>query len=79
MDTAYQNHSIRPNTKPRLAAEDYKHRKLPTVRCTCGKKILIVPDLAAMNKALKQHKEEHKDVDEDFLVKEIIKALANRE
>lgn len=51
---------------------------LPTIRCTCGAKILIVPDIAAMNLAIKKHKAEHQDADEGFLAQQIIATLAKR-
>ena len=37
------------------------HKKgMPTVRCVCGYEILVVPDLKAMNQAIKNHVAEHK-------------------
>ena len=35
-------------------------KSLPTVKCACGFKILVVPDLKAMNKAIKNHLAKHK-------------------
>ncbi|MCW4003744.1 MAG: hypothetical protein NWE95_07530 [Candidatus Bathyarchaeota archaeon] len=49
-----------------------------TIRCTCGAKILIVPDIAAMNLAIQKHKAEHKEADEGFLVQQILETLAKR-
>ena len=37
----------------------YKKR-MPTVRCLCGSEILVLPDLKAMNRAIKNHVAEHK-------------------
>lgn len=53
---------------------------IPVFYCICGAKILVVPDLAAMDKAIKTHLIEHKRVTgqrltEEFLTREIIKAL----
>ena len=40
------------------------HRKgMPTVRCVCGSEILVLPDLKAMNRAIKNHVAEHKQAD----------------
>jgi hypothetical protein len=45
------------NRKSKLA----NHKKrLPTLRCLCGADILVVPDLKAMNQAIKNHLAEHK-------------------
>ena len=35
-------------------------KKMPIVRCTCGCEILVLPDLKAMNRAIKKHVAEHK-------------------
>ena len=34
---------------------------MPTVRCVCGTEILVLPDLKAMNRAIKNHVAGHKD------------------
>ena len=42
------------------------HKKgMPTVRCVCGYEILVVPDLKAMNRAIKHHVAEHKQASDD--------------
>jgi hypothetical protein len=33
---------------------------LPLIRCECGVEILVVPDLQAMNRAIKTHVAEHR-------------------
>jgi DNA-directed RNA polymerase subunit RPC12/RpoP len=35
-------------------------RHMLIVRCTCGSKILVVPDLKAMNRAVNNHTVKHK-------------------
>ena len=55
-------------------------RKMPVFDCICGAKILIVPDMAAMNKAIKSHIIEHKEVTgqrltEETLTREILKTV----
>ena len=39
-----------------------KHLKerLPIINCDCGAEILVVPDLQAMNRAIKMHVAEHR-------------------
>ena len=57
------------------------HKKgLPTVKCVCGSRILVVPDLKAMNLAIKNHVAEHRQSDfglvdeslEEFLTEKIV-------
>jgi hypothetical protein len=56
-------------------------KKMPVFNCLCGIKILIVPDLLAMKKAIKNHIIEHKMVTGQFLTEEtltqkILKAIS---
>ena len=44
---------------------------MPIVECTCGEKILLIPDLAAMSKAINNHKAEHNCANEQVLIKKI--------
>lgn len=62
-----------------------KYRKgLPTIRCMCGLRILIVPDLKAMNHAIKNHVAEHRQTNyglgfdslEGFLTEQILRAAS---
>lgn len=51
--------------------------KMPIFNCLCGVKILIVSDLTAMSKAIKNHIIEHKkltgqDLTEEILTQEIL-------
>jgi hypothetical protein len=34
--------------------------RLPLIKCKCGTEILVVPDLRAMNRAIKTHVSEHR-------------------
>jgi hypothetical protein len=43
------------------------------VVCTCGKRILVVPDVAAMSKALKRHLITHRGADEEYLIEQIFR------
>lgn len=50
------NRAVNQNRKRKRA----KHKKLsPTLRCLCGAEILVVPDLKAMDQAIKNHLSEH--------------------
>jgi hypothetical protein len=56
-------------------------KKMVVFNCSCGAKILIVPDLPEMNKAIEEHLIEHKkltgkSLSEDVLTQEILIALA---
>ena len=61
----------------------YQKRML-TIRCTCGLRILVVPDLKAMSRAIKNHVAEHKRADyglafdslEEFLTEQILMAAS---
>ena len=48
------------------------------VECKCGAKILVVPDVGAMSRAVKNHLGEHKNADEQFLIKQIIKVASEQ-
>jgi hypothetical protein len=62
------------------------HNKLmPTIKCECGAKILVVPDLKAMNKAIRNHIAKHKktrnyhnnfDSLEQFLTEKVLLAAS---
>ena len=49
---------------------------MPLIECKCGTKILVVPDIAAMDRAIKSHLTTHKEADERFLIKQILDATA---
>ena len=61
------------------------HKKgMPTIRCVCGLRILVVPDLEAMNRAIKNHVAEHRQADyglvpdslEELLTEQILTAAS---
>jgi len=52
--------------------------KMQIVTCACGAKILVVPDVAAMDRAIKNHKVEHKKADEQFLILQILKIASKQ-
>jgi hypothetical protein len=56
-----------------------KGKKAFTIQCSCGTKILIVPDLAAMARAIKNHKATHREADERLLAEQIIKLVGAKE
>jgi hypothetical protein len=53
---------------------------ISTIRCVCGIRILVVPDLKAMNRAIKNHIAKHKQLDyglvfdslEEFLTEQVL-------
>lgn len=64
---------------PKIPKEDFE--KMPVFKCSCGAKILIVPDMSSMNKAIENHLVEHKkitgeDLNGEILVQEILIALS---
>jgi hypothetical protein len=63
-------------TKQKIDIEKGKQAtKMKIVTCSCGIKILVMPDLAAMNKALNNHLSRH-NCDVVFLLEEIFKAIS---
>jgi hypothetical protein len=52
-----------------------KTTKMKIATCSCGEKLLVVPDLAAMNKAIDAHLSKH-NCDVLFLIEEIFKAIS---
>jgi hypothetical protein len=55
-----------PTKKKRIDATS-----LPVIECTCGAKILLVPNVKQMNKAIESHIEEHTKKIEGATKKEI--------
>jgi hypothetical protein len=52
------NFSSGQDRKSKLATHK---KRMPIVRCMCGSEILVVPDLKAMNRAIKNHVAEHEE------------------
>ena len=55
-------------------------KKKPVFNCSCGTKILVVPDLPAMNKAIEKHLIEHEmvtgqSITEEFLAQKILNVI----
>ncbi len=42
-------------------ADTHLKKHLPIINCECGAEILVVPDLQAMNRAIKAHVAEHRE------------------
>jgi len=42
--------------------DNYLKERLPIINCECGAEILVVPDLQAMNRAIKTHADEHRKI-----------------
>lgn len=52
--------------------------KMPIITCTCGAKILLIPNLTAMDRAIKNHKAQHRSVNEEFLIAQILKSASEQ-
>jgi len=62
-------------------AKSYEQKfksNMPIVTCICGKKILVVPDLAAMDRAINNHRAKHKSADEKLLIAQIFKVASRQ-
>jgi hypothetical protein len=68
----------------RKSKSEVYNKGMPTIRCVCGTRILVVPDLKSMNRAVKNHVAEHKKADyglvleslEEFLTEQILIAAS---
>ena len=54
------------------------NKGMPTIRCVCGTRILVVPDLKAMNRAVKNHIAEHKKADCGLVLESLEKFLTEQ-
>jgi len=69
--------------KVRSKSESHKdkiHGKMPIFNCSCGVKILVVPDLREMDKAIENHIIEHRKlsgqiITMDYLTQEILSVI----
>jgi hypothetical protein len=56
--------------------------RMPIVKCACGFKILVVPDLKAMNRAIINHVAKHNKSSlerlENFLAEQVLIVASNR-
>jgi len=60
-----------------------KHKKedestMLFAECNCGAKILVIPDVAAISRAVKNHITKHKNANEQFLIEQIFKAASKQ-
>jgi hypothetical protein len=75
------NYSETQMTQEKPATMQSKaNKKMPVFTCSCGAKILIVPDLREMTKAIKAHELEHrmltgKRMSEEAIAEQIIMVL----
>ena len=53
--------------------------RMPTVKCVCGFEILVVPDLKAMDRAIRNHVAEHKKASDvsGWLTDQVLIVAAN--
>jgi hypothetical protein len=66
-------------TKPALPNNSINGKESSIIQCTCGAKILIVPDLAAMKRAIQNHKVRHREANEQLLAEQVLKLVAEKE
>jgi hypothetical protein len=77
---------MKENQTPKLKIDSEIYRRhnkevkstMPFVDCTCREKILVVPDVAAMVRALKNHIAKHKNADEQFLIEQIFEVASQQ-
>ena len=72
---AKQHMAQKTKEKSPFLNRSLKPTKMKIATCSCGKKLLVVPDLAAMNKAVDNHLSKH-NCDVLFLMEEIFKAIS---
>jgi hypothetical protein len=62
---------------------EIKKHKMPVFTCSCGAKILVVPDLKEMARVIKNHQIEHaritgKCITEKLLTEQMLKVLSEQ-
>jgi hypothetical protein len=66
-------YGLRKRTDQRLVSAQkptvFRGRSMPVVTCPCGFELLVVPDLTAMDKALKNHVAGHKLADSEKVMR----------
>ena len=76
--------SIKRNQENKIIPKIHRkkaRKSMVVFNCSCGVKILIVPDLVSMNKAIDEHLVEHKkltgkSLSEEALAQEILIAIS---
>lgn len=58
--------------------EQMNSHHMQLVGCTCGAKILVVPDVAAMDRAVKNHLSMDKNANEQYLIEQILKVASTQ-
>jgi hypothetical protein len=53
--------------------------RMPIIKCVCGFEILVVPDLRAMDRAIKNHVAKHKKANDvsEWLTEQVLIVAAN--
>jgi len=78
------NQGSTENAETKTSLEERGHSaSLPTIKCTCGEQILVIPDLCAMNRAIENHAFKHRrkglsDGKElkELLIKQLLKVIS---
>lgn len=69
------NQNLVQKAKQKRLSVRSKPHKMKIATCSCGTEILVVPDLAAMNRAIDSHLSKH-HCDAVFLLEQIFKAIS---
>jgi hypothetical protein len=56
--------------------EKVNNHHMQLIGCTCGAKILIVPDVPAMVRAVKNHLSKDKNANEKYLIEQILRVAS---
>lgn len=72
------------NAETKASLEERGHSaSLPTIKCTCGEQILVIPDLCAMNRAIENHAAKHRrkglsdgKESKELLIKQLLKVTS---
>jgi hypothetical protein len=71
MEVIGSNQQMKASSKSEIYKEEI-YKKTPVFICSCGVKILIVPDLAEMNKAIENHLVEHRKLRGQILARDTL-------
>jgi hypothetical protein len=58
--------------------EQINSHHMQLIGCNCGAKILVVPDVAAMARAVKNHLSKDKNANEQYLIEQIFKVASSQ-
>ena len=71
-----QNTKLKINLRSAKQRKQVPNQNMPVAICTCGARILVVPDVAAMDRAVKNHLSKDKNANEQYLIKQVLKVAS---